>query len=490
MRTPEERATEALTVFLPAAVLCGALIWLIASGTKIPLFFSLVAIALAGGYFWINFEKTYIPFTLVIVLPLAVFVTSIPNLKACELVVPGLVLLLGAHTLVSQVKGPGFKILPVSVILFFVLGAVSFLRNPSLPTQVFARSVDMGNFRNYWNFFMGLATYLLAFHLFRKDRERKLMVTVRCLTGIYVGGLLLHLAMTYLGVVAPAGFFLVDWGPAPESGSTGTVFRGWTFGWYGLHLFLILIAFPGFPRNRFLKSFFFLLAGACIILSGARATLLAAAFCAIFAGVLRKKFLALILPLTAVTVILVISYAFPRVISSLPAATQRIFTIFPSSDVYGHREAVVSARTRLYWWNEAFDIISRHPFAGIGFERVGRKSLYLAYSEYAVEIGGSHSAYIATGVMLGIPGTVLLLWIFALHLQRGVRLFRGTDSAQERNANLWLTVVLVSFNVIFLFAGSPQHLFRYFLYAGMINLNWYAATREPVGEPFPEKNSR
>lgn len=466
-------------VILLVALISGVILWLIVSGTQMPLFLSLIGIAVVAGYFGINFERNYIPFTLVIILPLALFITAVPNLKACELVIPGLFLFLVVRTMISRESGPGLRVVPLSITLFFLLGLASYLRHPSLPTQLFARSVDLGNFRRYWSFFLGIMAYILAFQLFKKERLRKELFLVKLLIWVYVGGLLLHLSMTYLRVSVLTGFILVDWGPVPEGASPGSiVFRGWTFGWYGLHLFLILMSFSGFPKNKFVKGALYLLAFICIILSGARATLLAAAFCAVLVCILKRKYLRLFIPLVAVTLIMVLSYSFPQAINSLPRPCRRIFTIFPSSRIYGHKEATTSALTRIIWWKEAFGIIARNPYLGIGFEKVGRKSLYLAYAEYAVKIGASHSAYIATGVMLGLPGIAVLLWLFALHLKRGIVLFYRSRGAFEKDMNLWLTIVLFSFNIIFLFAGSPQSLFRYLMYAGLINLNWYMLTEE------------
>jgi O-Antigen ligase len=463
------------------ALISGVILWLIVSGVQIPLFFSLIGVTVVAVYFGINFEKNYIPFAVVIILPLALFITAVPNLKACELVIPGLFLFFILRTMISRERGPGFKMVPLVIIIFFLLGFASYLRHPGLPTQLFARSVDLGNFRRYWSFFLGIMTYILAFYLFKRERIRKEFFLVKLLIWLYVGGLLLHLAMTYLRVSVLTGFFLVDWGPVPEGAAPGSiVFRGWTFGWYGLHLFLILMSFSGFPKNKFVKGVLYLLAFTCIILSGARATLLAAAFCAIMVCILRKSYFRLVIPLVAVTLIMALSYSFPQVINSLPKPCQRIFTIFPSSRIYGHKEATTSALSRLIWWEEAFGIISRNPYLGIGFEKVGRKSLYLAYAEYAVKIGASHSAYIATGVMLGIPGIAVLLWLFVLHLKRGIILFYRASGVLEKEMNLWLAIVLFSFNIIFLFAGSPQNLFRYLMYAGLINLNWYVFTEKTM----------
>lgn len=479
------------SLFLGGILSC-IILWLIVSGMKVPIFLSLVGLVFVAVYFGINFEKTYIPLILVIALPLGLFITAIPNLKASEVVIPGLFFMLVVRTMVSRSSGGEGRVIPLCVIVFFLLGFASYLRHPSLPTQVFARTVDLGNFRRYWTFFMGFMSYLLAYYLFRRDRERKELFLVKLLLWVYVGGILLHLTMSYLRIEALSGFLLVDWGPAPEGDpSGGIVFRGWTFGWYGLHLFLILTAFPGFPKKKLIKGLLFLLALLCVILSGARAVLLAVSCSAILVCVLRKKFFRLVFPLAAVTAILVVSYSFPQVINTLPPASRRIFTIFPSSRIYGHREATTSALARLAWWREAFTIISRNPYRGIGFEKVGRRAIYLDYSEYAVRIGASHSAYIATGVMLGLPGMAVLLWLFILHLRRSILLTTRSPEGPSRNFKLWLACVLFSYNIIFFFAGSPQNLFPYLFYAGLVNLNWLeqpetAGERSLIGPPVGE----
>ena len=480
-----------LFILLLIVLVSGVILWLIVSGTQIPKFFSLIGITVLAVYLGVNFEKNYFLFTAVIIFPMALFITAIPGLKAYELMVPGLFIFMIIHMMISKETGPGIRILPLPIIIFFILGLVSYLRNPSFPTQVFARSIDLGNFRIYWSFFMGIMTYILAFYLFKRDRDRKTIFVIKFLTWAYVLSLFLHLGMTFFKVDASTRFFLVNWGPVPEGFAPGNiVFRSATFGWYGLNLFIILLAFPGYPKSKIIKGGLFLLTLICIILSGARATLLSAAFCVILLCILKKKFLRLIIPMIVVTVILVISYSYPRVISSLPWYAQRIFTIFPSSEVYGHPVAIGSARVRLQWWQEAVDIISQHPLTGMGFEKLERKRLYLAYEKYAVKIGDSHNAYIATGVMLGLPGILLLIWIFYLHLKRGIVLYLKTAPSSEKVINLWLVLMLFSLNIIYLFAGAPQSLFRYLFYAGLVNLNWCLSPEKDAKVFLPEASSK
>ncbi len=476
--------------FLLGALVSGVILWLIVSGARMPLFFSLIGIAGLAVYLGVNFEKNYLIFSVVIIFPVAVFITSIPDLAACELMIPALLVFAIIHTMISKEKGPGFSILPFPIIIFFILGFVSYLRNPSLPTQVFARSVDLGNFRIYWSFFMGIMTYILAFYVFRRDRTRKIILLMKFLSWTYLLLICFHLFMTIFKMDIPAQFFLVNWGSNEGIAPGDMIFRGWTFGWYGLNLFIILLAFPGYPKSKIIKGGLFLFSFGCIILSGARATLMAAVCCVIMVCILKKKFLRLILPIIVITAILVISYSYPRVISYLPWYTQRIVTIFPSSDVYGYPVAVSSAQARLQWWREAIDIIYQHPLTGMGFEKLERKKLYLIYKKYAVKIGDSHNAYIATGVMLGIPGVLLLIWIFYLHLKRGIVLYIEMAPSLEKIINLWLVLVLFSLNIIYLFAGSPQSLFRYLLYAGLINLNWYLYTNKHFEVSPPENSSR
>lgn len=460
---------------LLAALTALLLVWLITAEAKVSLFASIIGLILVTLYFSINLERAYLLLSLVLILPLGLFITAIPNLKAAELAVPGLFALFLVRTLVSKSRGPGPRILPLAVIVFFALGLVSYLRHPSLPTQLFARSVDLGNFRRYWSFFLGLPTYILAFHLFRSGRRRKFAVLLRFATFLYVFAILFHLAITGLRIKVPEEFFMVGWGPVAEGQATGgIVFRGWAFGWYGLNLLLILMCFPGYPKNRWIKWPLLLLALVSIILSGARATLLAAAASAVLICLLQGRLIRLMAPLAAVTAILIVSYSFPQAIDSLPPACRRIFTIFPSSDFHGHREAVISVRTRFLWWREAMDTVALHPLGGIGFEKVGRRALYLSYQDYAVQIGDSHNAYIATAVMLGIPGALAVAWIILLHLARSVILYREGEPSFEKDFNLWLATILFSYTVVFFFAGSPQELYHYLLYAGLVNLNWRA----------------
>ncbi len=467
--------------FLLVGFVAGAVIWAVSSEGRLPAFFSIVGLVLAGFYFLGNFEKVYIPFTIVVILPLVVFLTAIHELQAFEVLVPVFFTLLITRTAVSSSRGPGIRILPFAVIVFFALGLASYLRHPTLPTQVLGRVVAWGNFRNYWRFFLGLMIYVLVFHFFRSEHNQKMPVLVKLLFWLFISGIILHLGMSFLQVEtrSRAGFILADWGISPPGQeTTEIIFQSWSLGWQSLFLFLILISFPTIPENKYLKGALLLICLICIVLSGARSILLAAAGSAIFLCWLKKQYLLVVIPTAVVLLILMVSYAHPEIIYSLPPPARRVFTIFPSPEEYVHQEAVASAQVRVAWWQEATEIISRRPFFGIGFEEIGLDPLYLRYADYAVRVGAAHNAYIATGVMMGFPGMVLLVWIFVLHLNRGVILAKNSREDFTKNLNVWLTLVLISFNIMYLFAGSPQHLYRYLFYAGLINLNWYLETKE------------
>ena len=458
--------------FFLAGLLALVLIWFVASGVRLAAGLSVLGILLVGFYFLGNFEKAYFPFIFFIILPVALFVTAIPGLRAFELVIPGIFILFLLRQVVLGWRQRQARFVPKSIILFFAMGLASFLRHPSLPAQVFAAGADPGNFRVYWNFFLGLMTYVLTFHLFREGRRRKTLVLVRLMTTVCVSGLILQFIDPYLRIPLPLGEIFVHWGPYGEAAeSGGPLFRGWAVGWFGLFLFLVLISFSNIPKNKLVKSAFFLLSLAGIILSGARSILLAAVGTASLLCLLKGRIWRLLVPLSAAAAILAVSYFYPQTIDRLPEGVRRVFTIFPTPG-YGDPDAVGSALVRVAWWTEALEIISRHPLVGIGFERIGVEARYLAYADYAVRIGQAHSAYIATGVMLGLPGIVVLAWIFALHLLRGIILSRQPAPAVEQNLATWLTLMVFGYNIIFFFAGAPQVLYSYFLFAGLINLTW------------------
>lgn len=457
---------------LLAALLSLVVIWIVVSEVRLSAVFSVLGIMIVGLYFLGHFEKAYFPFIFVITIPVALFVTAIPDLRAFELLIPGLLILFIFRQAVLRSRRREVRVVPIPMIIFFAMGLASFLRHPSLPAQVFARATAPGNFRIYWRFFIGLMTYVLAFHLFREETRRKMMVLVKLMTVVCVSGLILQFTDPYLNIPIPIGEIFVHWGPFGETGESGTaLFRGWAIGWFGLFLFLILISFPDFPKNKLIKLAFFLLSLVGIILSGARSLLLAAVGAASLLCLLKGRIWRLLVPLAAAAAILTVSYAYPQIIDQLPEGVRRVFTIFPTPD-HGDPDAVGSALVRVAWWTEALEIISRHPLVGIGFQRIGIELHYVAYIDYAVRIGAAHSAYIATGVMLGLPGMVVLIWIFGLHLGRGIILSGQSSQSPEKNLNIWLTLMIFAYNIIFFFAGSPQNLYKYLLFAGLINLNW------------------
>lgn len=487
IKSPISRS--ALVGPLLAGLLSLVIIWIVVSEVRLAGVFSVLAIIAVGFYFLGHFEKAYFPFMFVIVLPVALFITAIPDLRAFELVIPGLLILLIVRQAVLRSGKRETRIVPLPMIAFFAMGLASYLRHPSLPAQVFAAAAEFGNFRVYWTFFLGLMTYILAFRLFQEDKNRKIIMLVKLLTVVSVSGLLIQFTASHLNLRVPVDDIFIDWGPFGEAEGIGTtIFRGWAIGWFGLFLFLILISIPDHPKNQILRLSFFLLSLVGIILSGARSILLAASGGAILLCLLRKKYLRAIFPLSAVAAVLSVAYAYPGIIDRLPEGAHRVFTIFPVPDA-SHPDAVGSALLRVTWWREAMEIISRHPLLGIGFERIGIEARYIDYAAYAVRIGAAHSAYIATGVMLGLPGLAVLIWIFGLHLKRGIILSRQSSETVEKNLNIWLTLMIVAFNIIFFFAGSPQRLYTYFFYAGLINLNWHlrSGSGDDPSPPGPAK---
>lgn len=460
-----------LLILISIVIICWFNIWLITSPTPLTRMLTLLLLAIGLIYFVVNLEQAWILFTLAFILPLGLYITKIPNLRACEFVIPFLFVLVFLHRLVLREPGRRARIIPLSLILFFGLGFISFLRHPSLPTQVFSRTVDLGNFRNYWNFFIGIQIYLLSFYLFRQQRQ-KYIALLKLLAYTYVLMLILHIAMAIFRIPAMPGFLAVNWGPLREGSGGAVTFRGGFFGQYGLNLLLIVITFPIIFRNRFIRTLIFLLAVFALVGSGARSILLSAFACAILYFILRKKLVKLMAPLLILGAILFISYSNPGVIESLPRPFQRVFVIFPASNIYGQRGAVVSAQWRLEWWEEAWRIIRQRPVFGVGLRKVGREFLYQPVGKLLPIIGSVHNIYLGTGLMLGLSGLGLLLWIFYLHLKRGIILFQSASNYFSRQFNLWLVLSIFSYNIVYFFGGSPHTLYPYFFYAGLINANW------------------
>ena len=452
-------------------VICYFNIRLITSDLKMIKLVTLFILPLIIIYFFINFEHAWVLFTLVLILPFNLDISPIRSLNACSIIIPGLFVIFLIRSITVQEKGPWIRIIPKSIIIFFTLGFISFWRQPCFPTTLFGTTIEYGIFRNYWNFFVGFLTYFLAFHLFING-DKRLKIFIKLLFYTYVFSLIANVIMSILKLQTLPGFQPVAFGPIEEQGTVSL--RSGALGRYGMNLFILLLVFKTYLRSKILKIFLFLFCIFAITASGARGTLVTVLAAALLYFILRKKFLNLIVPLSALTIILVVSYSAPHLINYLPCSFRRIFVIFPSPEVYGSERAVIApGQGRLQWWRSGVQIISRHPFFGIGYVKVGREYLYQPFSQLAAQYGAIHNAYLAIAVMLGIPGLILLLWIFYLHLKRGIILVNETHDSFNKHFNLWLTIMAFSHNIIYFFGGSAHSLYYYFLYAGLINLNWY-----------------
>ena len=114
---------------------------------------------------------------------------------------------------------------------------------------------------------------------------------------------------------------------------------------------------------------------------------------------------------------------------------------------------------RLEFWRASLDIIAKNPIAGVGYGNIAR--------EIGKRIGRArpaHNLYLETAAETGIPGLVLLLWLFFAGLLGASALLRAPGF--PRALGLAYQSALVVFMVSNIFGGR----FYAFNTAGMISL--------------------
>jgi len=94
------------------------------------------------------------------------------------------------------------------------------------------------------------------------------------------------------------------------------------------------------------------------------------------------------------------------------------------SKVQQGTEAISASRTATYI--EAIRVIKENPIVGIG---LGSYSEYMEFTQKGVLEIGPHSLYLYTWMELGIPGIIIVLWIFSSFAHAAVKARRniGTD---------------------------------------------------------------
>ena len=114
---------------------------------------------------------------------------------------------------------------------------------------------------------------------------------------------------------------------------------------------------------------------------------------------------------------------------------------------------------RLEFWRASLDIIARNPIVGVGYENIS--------SEIGKRIGRArpaHNLYLETAAETGIPGLILLLWLFFAGLHGASALLRVPGF--PRSLGLAYQSAIVVFMVSNIFGGR----FYAFNLAGMISL--------------------
>ena len=149
-------------------------------------------------------------------------------------------------------------------------------------------------------------------------------------------------------------------------------------------------------------------------------------------------------------------------------ATLKVFNRFTGvqQDIQSSSEVVpakvTSTSTRIYLWKNAMEVISKNPLLGVGVGDV-KDELIKVYvknnhTKAAEQKLNPHNQYLQSTVALGIPGLIVLVWIFFAAFRNSFRnrdwicfLFTGiialncmTESILERQAGIIIFTFLLS----------------------------------------------
>lgn len=143
-----------------------------------------------------------------------------------------------------------------------------------------------------------------------------------------------------------------------------------------------------------------------------------------------------------------------------------------------------SLRVRLQVWEKGGQAIADHPLTGLGF---GKNSFYKAYYEregWVPRAAHLHNLFLETAVEIGVPGLLILLWLFGLIVLNAWRVWRQNRCAEAGLVSLAVILMVTGFTI----SGLFDHMYV----AGLAQFFWLlvalqlAVSRLPGGDGLVE----
>jgi O-antigen ligase len=410
------------------------------------------------------------------VIPVAIVLTPLklgdfagaPDLSGKEIMVPLFLLALLVRLFAKKgsidVLSPRHNTLSFFIFFFFAVVFANYLRHPLMPANLLGLGSEVGGFRSYYEYFLGIGAYILILYygykykkvLYNTIRLLLFLSTVMCVIGISM----------YIGEFSFFGIQSLVWSVHEYSyGAVRIGFIG-TFGQLGL---LLLLSNAFSFRWRFGRYLLGLLFITSLFLSGGRAVLVGSL--AAVAGwlFLRRRYLLV----TCTTIAMVAGYLSLSMITSSVWHPQ----LLRLTNVSSLQEGDIS---RYYTYQYAIADFLDHPLFGTGLgespdipaELLGRYPTL----ETNLRMGG-HATYAAILKNFGLVGTVPYLAILIIAF---VACFKAAnrgvfDSMRDLNLRripqvaVFLGSYVVAYSVQTIAGGHAASTLFYFL-IGMVGV--------------------
>ncbi len=413
-------------------------------------------------------------------LPLLIFAVLVPieipvtatGLLLPEVLVP---LLVGVYILQRMIRRSEYNrvslsTIPWSIYFVLVIGFISYIVSGDLLPQNLFRFQELGSFRSYYKFFIGVLGYVMVLSLLKEEGQIrqviKVMFWISLLGLLYLYGLVVLFRINT--PLLPRHAWSIDY-------FTGGRFpiRCIAMGQMGILLFVTAICGEYVKGLKFKAPLLFL-AAASIILAGGRAVFLGWVGALLFYVYLRRHYLIFSAATFLAIVAISIPILKPEVVDFLPEQVQRIFQYRAGKTGSGAR----SIEVRLKMWQMSLEDIRRKPFTGVGFRGFDiRLAIYgqlkgeELFAEMGVRSGATHNGYIAWAQVFGIPGLLFFLIIYLGHLMRAWKMYYRHADPHVRNFSMYALLMLVARSMNLLAGGGPKEL-TFFLHLGLIQSVW------------------
>jgi O-antigen ligase len=448
-----------------------------------------VVVAMPVAIFILVSYSKMLPLLLISVLvPVSVPVVGILKMTLVEMVVPMLffiyILQRAIHR--SDYNRVSFHDIPKGFLLLSFIGFLWFIASGDiLPQNIFGFE-ELGSFRAYYTFFVGVLAYFLLLSLVKEEKHIryiiKILFWISLLSVIYLLSLVvLNLENTR---IIPSINWSIDY-----IGESKTSIRCIAMSSAALTLFLISLA-GKYPKNLVFRISTMLFASAAVVYSGGRGVF-GGWILTILGYLIIKRHYFLLAGASALAVAAIAVPAFfPKTVENLPESFRRVFEfrMDPAEKSHGAR----SWETRLDMWKVSLEDIKKHPLVGVGFRGLpinlviyGELSGEELFIEMGVTSGSTHNAYIAYAQIFGIPALVLFLLIYLNHFRRTWKMCRKHPDPNVHNISLFIFLMLGAYFLIQLGGGGPKDV-TFLMYLGLSQSVWLLVVHNQKSESVEE----